>query len=300
MVFLSMKKKNKPLLFDRKISSITVIILSDEEVCKITLFYMDVYLLVHLIMEYILLRIAQYLLGLKREAVRPLLGAAFTSICNLLLMLVPLPTIIKYFMTYILVTFAEIKISFKIRQKRDYIKAFVLLYALAFMAGGFLESIYMNIPLVRQHGFSILTLFAAGIFLFLFIQKLVSIWKEYSIKHCLKNVEIYMCDKVISCMGLLDTGNHLFDPISGKPVLIVEREELKKNGIEIRKEQYRVIPYHSLGKKDGILEGFVADKVRITDMEKAKDKVEAKVIIGIYEGKLSNNGSYQMILHPLL
>lgn len=251
-------------------------------------------------MEYILLRITQRLLGMKKEAVRPLLGAIFTSVCNLVLVLVQIPVIIKCFMTYILVTLLEIKISFSIRQRKDYVKAFLLLYALAFFVGGFLESIYINIPKVREQGFSILTISTAGIFLFLFLQKLIYIWKEYSIKQCLKKVEIHIYGKVISCMGLLDTGNHLFDPITGKPVLIVEREELEKYGIEIKEEQYRVIPFHSLGKKDGLLEGFIADEVHVADVDTSKDKVEAKVMIGIYEGKLSNNGSYQMILHPLL
>lgn len=264
------------------------------------MFYVDVYLFVHFVMEFILLRITQRLLGKKCNVVRTLLGALFTSTCNLLLLFVSFPVAVKYFMTYILVTFVEIKISFELHGRKDYIKAFVLLYALAFLAGGFLESIYERIPWVKQHGFSILTLLTAVFFLYLFMKKLVCMFKERAIQQCIQNAEIHINGKVISCQGLLDTGNHLFDPITGKPVMIVEKGELQKSGVKIRQEQYRVIPFHSLGNKNGMLEAFVADFVRVTEKEAEAGREEAKVIVGIYDGKLSNDGSYQMILHPLL
>ena len=55
-----------------------------------------------------------------------------------------------------------------------------------------------------------------------------------------------------------------------------------------------VVPYNSVGKSHGIMEAFVADKMIIGNKE------IDNTIIGIHEGKLSQNRQYNMILHPEL
>ena len=120
-------------------------------------------------------------------------------------------------------------------------------------------------------------------------------------KENLRQVTCEINGKIFRCKGLLDTGNSLYEPLSRKPVSILERSELKKYSICIKEEQYRVVPYHSLGTKQAILEAFVADKIQIAPMEgdEKSDCIEReKVIIGIYEGKLSQDERYQIILHP--
>ncbi|MBO6015725.1 MAG: sigma-E processing peptidase SpoIIGA, partial [Lachnospiraceae bacterium] len=108
--------------------------------------------------------------------------------------------------------------------------------------------------------------------------------------------------KRFCCNALVDTGNSLCDPISRRPVLILERSVLKAYEVTIRPEQYRVIPYHSLGRENGMLEGFVAGLVCVLD-ETENGRIQrmkrSNVVIGIYEGTLSGDGAYQMILHPM-
>ena len=52
------------------------------------------------------------------------------------------------------------------------------------------------------------------------------------------------------------------------------------------------IPFNSIGEKDGLLKAVIADS-----MEVDRNNIE-KPIIGIFDGKLSRNGRYNMILHP--
>lgn len=115
--------------------------------------------------------------------------------------------------------------------------------------------------------------------------------------------------------SMIDTGNLLKDPITNAPVIIVEKDSLKNilpeeilestqkiiNGEYEFSEGYlkyasrfRVLPFSSLGKQNGMLLGFKVDKIEteINDEEVIRDDV----IVGIYEKKLSNKGNYECLI----
>ena len=113
--------------------------------------------------------------------------------------------------------------------------------------------------------------------------------------------------------AMIDTGNLLKDPITKIPVIVVEKDALREivesnildsldkviegANVDLIDEigedyisRFRLIPFSSLGKQNGMLIGFKPDSVIIkfdgTDIE-TKD-----VIIGIYNKKVSKNGNY--------
>ena len=63
-------------------------------------------------------------------------------------------------------------------------------------------------------------------------------------------------------------------------------------------ERYKLIPYHSIGRKNGMLEGYEVDQVEIWGIEEKKQLEH--VIIAVCREELSGTGSYQMILPPEL
>lgn len=98
--------------------------------------------------------------------------------------------------------------------------------------------------------------------------------------------------------ALFDTGNFLTDPVSGKPVSVVEETDTTKGWLEKYPQKYKIIPYQSVGKEHGILEGIVVDELII---QKEKEQVVKKgAVIALYKGKLSKNGDFQMILNHSL
>ena len=131
-------------------------------------------------------------------------------------------------------------------------------------------------------------------------------------------ITIWLGEKNITTTAILDTGNMLKDPITSMPVIIVEKETLKeilpnsildnlKNiiGGDVPKEVYedenlkyitrfKVIPFKSIGKENGMLLGFKADKVTIKQEEKIE--IITKVIIGIYDYKLSKKDEYHALI----
>lgn len=98
--------------------------------------------------------------------------------------------------------------------------------------------------------------------------------------------------------ALFDTGNFLIDPISGKPVSVVEETDITRKWVEMYPQKYKVIPYQSVGREHGVLEGIVVDELII---QKEREQVVKKgAVIALYKGKLSGDGTFQMILNRSL
>ena len=102
----------------------------------------------------------------------------------------------------------------------------------------------------------------------------------------------------VEVSALIDTGNGLVEPFSKKPVAILDADKWEGMKKWMKPEKYKVIPYHSIGKDKGIMEGYEIDTMRVkgNDGEKQYDKV----VVTVFKGKVSGDGSYQMILPPEL
>lgn len=120
--------------------------------------------------------------------------------------------------------------------------------------------------------------------------------------------------------ALIDTGNQLQDPLTNIPVVVVEYAALRhllpvevqvafeKNSepdiMEVLEAlaltpwstRFRVIPFTSLGKSNGLLMGFRPDRLEI--LKKDRAVTTDKVIVGIYTKELSPEGAYRALLHP--
>lgn len=68
--------------------------------------------------------------------------------------------------------------------------------------------------------------------------------------------------KAVEVLGFVDTGNTLTEPISGKPVAILEADLLEQL-LDGNEEGFRIIPYHSIGKAHGILKGYCIEELQI-------------------------------------
>jgi stage II sporulation protein GA (sporulation sigma-E factor processing peptidase) len=58
----------------------------------------------------------------------------------------------------------------------------------------------------------------------------------------------------------------------------------------------RCIPFSSLGEENGLLLGIVTDKISISTKDGLKEY--SNIVIAIYNKKLSNDNSYNVLLHP--
>ena len=128
-------------------------------------------------------------------------------------------------------------------------------------------------------------------------------------------IKINLFENCKTVKAVIDTGNFLKDPITGVPVIVVEKEALEDlinkeiidnvekilNGsineeIDISKysSRIRMIPFSSLGRKNGLLLGISVDSIEI-EFEDVSRKVE-NIIIGIYNDVLSSTKKYNALV----
>lgn len=93
-----------------------------------------------------------------------------------------------------------------------------------------------------------------------------------------------------------DSGNHLFEPISGKPVILVCNNVVKQ--LDICAEKLRVVPYSSLGNASGMLEAYPLEEVIVYD---GKNKHQFKQIyMAVAEDAMFEQEDCEVILHAEL
>jgi stage II sporulation protein GA (sporulation sigma-E factor processing peptidase) len=124
------------------------------------------------------------------------------------------------------------------------------------------------------------------------IVKLVRI-ESYSVL-----VEISVAGATFRAKGLVDTGNHLRDPYSGKAVSIIDRRALPENIYIGRNEKMHYIPVNSVGSSNSVLQVFTVSECRIYSGKETF--VLSNVLIGVSENNISTKGDYDMLIHPSL
>ena len=130
----------------------------------------------------------------------------------------------------------------------------------------------------------------------------LSVWiiKRRKYVKC-RRLAITLNDKTARVTALVDSGNVLKEPVTGKDVIIVEWEKIRLlfDGIEYAQfkretDKYKLwlVPYHSLGNTGGLIYAFLADDISVTD---EKRRV-GKQFIGITNEKLSSKNEYNAIM----
>ncbi|WP_031513446.1 sigma-E processing peptidase SpoIIGA [Desulfofalx alkaliphila] len=135
-------------------------------------------------------------------------------------------------------------------------------------------------------------------------------------------VTIDMLGRQVQISALIDSGNALYDPLTGLPVTVVEYGAIKgllpaaiqelyeqKGTVDYQQWQrvlsgspwagrFKLIPYRSLGKSQGMLWGFTPDKIQIDNGSQTIST--SKVIVAVHRGVLTADNGYRALLHPQL
>ena len=249
-------------------------------------------------MDTLLLFLIRKVLKCTATHFRIFLGGALGAGLACAITVIPLiPVWMKLLAGYGMISIGMVKISFPEMNFHMVCRAAICLYGFAFLLGGFLEFLTVQFPFFRKHGISLIGMCMACMVSYAVVSYLYGQWQRRK-GGCLLPVKVRWRDREEMLQALLDTGNSLYEPIGSKPVSIVERETMERIFADDRPAVFRAIPYHSIGKAHGILEGY-----EITEMiifgEHEKIKIE-KPVVGLFDGKLSAEAAYQMILHPAL
>ena len=120
-------------------------------------------------------------------------------------------------------------------------------------------------------------------------------WKE---EHMKVKTVLEFEDKKLFATALMDTGNKLYDPFYHKPVILVDEKlisEMLSYCKESHPEKLHYIPFHSVGKENGLLEGITLDYVSIK--WQSKHMRFREVIAAVSKENLYKGKEYQVIFH---
>lgn len=135
--------------------------------------------------------------------------------------------------------------AFRIRTLQHFCKAVILYHGAAFLLAGALNALYGafgRAPFMDTIQASACAA-AIGVTVLCVLR-----WEKIKREEIVITVILEEGSVQVTLKALIDSGNSLYDPISGKPVCVVEREALEgKIPLDIP-EKFRLIPYHSIGK----------------------------------------------------
>ncbi|WP_258359339.1 sigma-E processing peptidase SpoIIGA [Moorella sulfitireducens (nom. illeg.)] len=293
--------------------------------------YLDILLVINLVMDYLILWATARLGQLATTPWRLLAGAAVGGIYSLVV-LFPGSMWEQSLFSNILFSLIMILVAFYPLKGRRLIQALVYFYLAAFaMGGAMIGAIYLAggdaaTPVIGgatalARGIRYQWLVAAAAAAGLLAVFGANWFKKNLWQQVLRlPVIITFAGRQRALKALVDTGNSLRDPLTSRPVIIVEYSALKgilpeeiirhfsSNGdtdLESLLQslagspwasRLHLVPYHSLGQSHGMLLGFRPDEVIVITNERM---VKIKnVIVGLYREKLSTEGSYRALLHP--
>lgn len=269
--------------------------------CKVQLqgtIYIDSIFLLNLVMDLYLLTLTARMLGKTATYPRIFAGSVVGAAGYCIVLCLPgIPYMLKVLLGMVPVGMLMIKIAYRMKGIRELLRALGYLYLLSFLMGGFIIFLKGKIRLLSVHGDSAAAVAGIGFVFFVMIRKLIQGYRKRRGEHFCK-VSIPGDEGVVTIEALIDTGNGLVEPVSHRPVAILDAD--KWDGLRrwMKPEKYKIIPYHSIGKDSGVLEGYEIDTMEIsTSMGKRQFD---KVVIAVFKGKVSRKGSYQMILPPEL
>ncbi|MBO6232609.1 MAG: sigma-E processing peptidase SpoIIGA [Clostridia bacterium] len=287
--------------------------------------YIDVVLIENLIMNYIILLATGVILKNKIKHIRLIIAGLIGAIYSILTYVITIGIYSNFFFK-LLLSVMMIYVAFNPQNVKKMWKALISFYLTSFVFGGAAFAlIYIVKPqeILMRNGlflgtYPLKNVLLAGIIGFLIIITTFKIVKtKITKKDIYKEIKIYIDEKVIKINAMLDTGNMLKEPITGVPVIIVEKsilyellpKELLDNINQILggdleniseniKEKYlnklKFIPFSSLGKQNGMILGIKPDYIEI--IEEQNISKSKNIIVGIYEKSLTKDGRYRALM----
>ena len=269
--------------------------------------YLDIVFIENILMNYIILFATGFIQKIQMKQLRLIASSSFGGLYAIISYLNIIPIYSNIFMK-VLLTIIMIYIAFNPKNIKKLLKLILLFYLTSFVIGGCaLALLYMVSPknIVFKDGVLVGTYpmkmtIIAGIIGFCIIQIAFHLNKrQLKKKDMLCNIEISINKQKSEIKAYIDSGNTLKEPISKKPVIIVEKSSIKNfDNIDLEKiiggdEENRgklklkIIPFNSIGKQNGMLIGVKPDFVKI-EYEDKKEYVY-DVIIGIYDKKINKD-----------
>ena len=272
--------------------------------------YADEMFLLNLIINYFILLATAKLCALPLKRVRFALSAAFGALYSVLL-LFPMFRILASPVLKIVLGFVMTLMAFGVDKIFKPFLAFLAVsaafggtvYAASLLAGQNIDDgLYINASMRV-----LLLSFAACYFV------LTIVFKRFGKRRARKihQVKLSLCGKSVEFKALRDTGNELYDPLSGQPVMVIDVNETGRllpehlfaalkagvpdfistvSGEDEYFKRFRLVPYSAVGVKMALLPVFRPDELQVDGQE------DKNTLVGLCPNVLSGNSEYSAVI----
>ena len=279
--------------------------------------YVDVLVLENVVINYLILLLTAKFAKNKTSHLKLFLASLVGALYVVLLLLFPNMKVYYSTTAKIALSMLIVAIAFSPSKLVPFIKALVTFYVSTFIfagaafaffyfnqTGGFVKNgmVYVWNSKWTSLFFAIIT---AGIIIRVFWD---IVQQRLTKEKLLIPLKIAFENEITDLSALIDTGNSLYDPLTNSPVVVVEFNAIKHIlPMEIQSifdksieddltsvtrivsdsswlSRFRLIPFKSLGKENGMLIGFKPDYIEVG--ENTEKKGVTDVIVGIYNRAL--------------
>lgn len=259
--------------------------------------YVDSLFFLNFIMNLYLLILVDHSMFRRVRTGRLFAGAAVGAVCFLLPFWAEGPAFLRLSLGIPAGTAGMLCVAFPVRSFGMFLRLLEKLLLYSFGMGGALLFLIRCMPGRRAFLTGTLGLLGAGGIAFLLFLKSRS---GSDPEHGLCRAVLIRKGEKLKVTALVDSGNTLIEPVSGKSVSIVDKAVFDRLWGQDR-STFRAIPYHSIGKRKGILEGYLLPELLVETEGMAFRFTEVYIAVSSEEisGTEDAEGeSVNMIINP--
>ncbi len=267
--------------------------------------YIDIVFFINMAMDVVVLWLLTLILKVRTSAFRIILAGALGALWSCILAVYPVFSPgLQLALTLFLAGGLMVKGALHTKGVRELIKGMFGLYLVSVALGGAMTALYQHTragyyveQLIRGEPMEgmplviLVLLTASAVFALKYLWITVSEVRRQ--KSNLYEVTCIQGEKRLTAVGLLDTGNRLYEPVSRKCVHVVsERIWQELHGGE---DPLLFIPFHTVGTEEGLMPGMILDSMVIR--KEQEERVIVRPVIAASPHPVCQDGSYEILLH---
>ena len=296
-----------------------------------TVVYIDVLFAINFVGNFMILWVTSRILRLGTKEGWLALGAGVGALYAVFIFF-PSFRVVYTVLAKFLFSMLLVALTYRIRGAKLYIKALAVFYLVTFVFGGSALSLFyftgagMRMGAVVRNGVLYFEMPWKLLMIAFFITyPLIRLFSgvvsgRMGREKTYFTVRVERGEKTAVLCALLDTGNHLRDPLTDAPVMVTEYRQVQEilprefcsayEKEEGKKEEHRwddvltsspelhlrLIPFRSLGKENGMLIGFKPDRIFVEENE--REMPLSGVVVGLCRSPLSGDAKYSALLAP--
>ena len=260
--------------------------------------YIDSVFILQMTTDLYLLSLAGQIMRRTATRQKIWLGAAAGAGMSCLFLMLPLFSVgVRLLLGAVPVSMCMMCLTYRVHGVRRLLRASLLMAAAGFFLGSGMIWILNRLRAVMKGRGSLFLTLTAGALSYLVMRAILR-WIMRRQGDSLRTVRVYVpsLGQEIRISAIVDTGNHLTDPISGAPVSVISRKIARCMSSCLSREKYHAVPYRSVGKQSGILSAYELPEILIEETGGALKREH--VIVAVCDTGISEDSDYQMILHP--